>query len=119
VVAVVESEQHDHKIVVEDGPLRETVFDVIQGRVNEYACVVPRARLYPNSLVDECTLGESLVGDCYSYTWGTKTSFYIESQEKNSLCLLKRATCDPSWFHMMYLTGGVLSSEMVFCCWMS
>jgi hypothetical protein len=37
VVAVVEKVQHVSQRVVEDGPLRKTVFDVIQGRVNEYA----------------------------------------------------------------------------------
>lgn len=49
---------------IESLPLRKTVFDVIKGRVNEYARVIPRARLDPNSLVDQRTLGESLVGNC-------------------------------------------------------
>lgn len=50
----------------ENEPLRKTVFDMIKGRVNEYARVVPGARLDSNSFMDQRTLGENLVGNCDS-----------------------------------------------------
>lgn len=44
-------------------PLRETVFNMIQRRVNENARVVPSTRLDTNSLVNQGVLGEVLAGD--------------------------------------------------------
>jgi hypothetical protein len=48
---------------IENRPLRKTVFDVIKSRVDEYSRVVPCARLDSNSLMNQRTLGESLVGN--------------------------------------------------------
>jgi hypothetical protein len=39
-------------------------------------------------------------------------------QGEGLLCLLIKATRDSSAFHTTYLTGGLLTSEMNFCCWM-
>jgi hypothetical protein len=44
-------------------PLWETVLDVVEGRVDEYTCIVPGARLDADRLVDETMLREILVGD--------------------------------------------------------
>ena len=48
-------------------PLRETILDVVEGRVDENAGVIPGARLDADGLVDECMLAEGLVGDGDSY----------------------------------------------------
>ena len=37
---------------------------MIKGRVNEYARVIPCARLDTNGFMDQRTLGENLVGNC-------------------------------------------------------
>lgn len=42
-------------------PLRQGIFDVIQGGVDEYAGIVPSSRLDANSLVNKCALGEHFV----------------------------------------------------------
>ena len=38
---------------------------------------------------------------------------------QNALCLLRRATREPSALQTTYFTGGVVISASVFCCWMS
>ncbi len=38
---------------------------------------------------------------------------------EHTLCLLRRATSEPSALHTTYFTGGVVISARVFCCWMS
>lgn len=46
------------------GPLRKAVFDVIEGRVDEYTSFVPSTRLDANGLMNQAVLREVLVGDC-------------------------------------------------------
>ena len=47
-------------------PLRQGVFDVVQGCVDEDTAVVPSSRLNPNSLVNQHALTKRFVGDCNS-----------------------------------------------------
>lgn len=37
---------------LDNAPLRQSIFDVIEGRIDEYATVIPRSRLDANRLVD-------------------------------------------------------------------
>lgn len=46
-----------------DSPRRESVFDVVEGSVDEDTAVVPSSRFDPDGLVDGAGLGEGLVGD--------------------------------------------------------
>ncbi len=61
-------------------------------------------------------LCEVLVGNCDCYK---KDERDVVTNNKYSLCLLSRATREPSALHTTYLTGGVVISAMVFCCWIS
>jgi len=44
-------------------PLRKSVFDVIQGGVDQNTTIIPSSRLDPDRLVDQSTLDKRLVGD--------------------------------------------------------
>lgn len=44
-------------------PLRKRVFDVVQGRVDQDAGVIPRSRLDPDRLVNKTALGKHFVGN--------------------------------------------------------
>lgn len=50
-----------------DVPIRKSVFDMVQGRVEEHTGVVPRSRLDSDSLVDEVRTTELLVREHDSY----------------------------------------------------
>jgi hypothetical protein len=50
-----------------DSPLDQGIFDVVQGRVDQNAGVIPCSRLDPDSLVDERSLTQALVGDGDGY----------------------------------------------------
>lgn len=97
--------------------MRKTVLDVIEGGVDEHARVIPCTRLDADSFVDERVMREILVRD--GDRCKTVLALYLPRSGEYSLCLLRSATREPSALHTTYLTGGVVISASVFCCWMS
>lgn len=105
-----------HKEMTDGSPLRKSIFDVVQRSVHQNTAVVPSGGLDPDSFVDQSTLPKGFVGDRDGYRL---VSSILYSGTLSSLCLLNRATMFPSALQTTYLTGGVLSSANVFCCWIS
>ena len=95
-------------------PLGQTVLDVVQCRIDEYSGVIPCTRFDTYGLMNEGVLTEVLVrnGDRYR----PRSVDTSEIGRIYALCLLMRATMDPSMLQMTYLTGGLLISASVFCC---
>ena len=56
--------------VVVSLPVRQAVFDVVEGRVDEHAAIIPSARLDADGLVDHDILAKGLVGDSDGYMAG-------------------------------------------------
>ena len=98
-------------------PIPQAVLDVVQGRVDEDTRVVPCARLDADGLMNQAVLREVLVrnGDRYR----PRSVDTSKIGRIYALCLLMRATMDPSMLQMTYLTGGLLISASVFCCCIS
>lgn len=89
---------------------------MVERGVNEYTRVVPSTGFDTDCLMNQSMLREVLVGDSDRYKKHEKDAM---TNKEHSLCLLSRATRDPSALHTTYLTGGVVISAMVFCCWIS
>ena len=101
-----------------DIPLRKAIFYVVEGRIDEYARVIPGSRFDTNGFMDETTLRKVFVGDGNRYMIEV-TATQQRMRIQHSLCLLIKATSCPSELQATYLTGGLFSSAIIFCCWIS